>query len=433
MDSQQKGQVLKAINDLGRRVTASDIAVKTGLPLNESRRGLNTVAEDTKATLQVSQQGQVVYCFASGFESAYINHGMIASLKIVANAVYKVAFYLLKVSFGIVLIGSFITVIVLIALVVITAMKAMSDGGDDGGGMDFGFDSFEPSDIFNFFLWQTTQQAAFNYYYNKSHPNAAQDVPEQGFLMNCYSYLFGDGDPNKKFDEQKWQVIGDLIRARQGVITAEELAPYTGANPKKEEEVLPALVRFDGSPEVTDSGNIIYVFPEMQQSAMTAQEDARQRLAKLINDDIFPKGYAEEKAWPFTIQPLDAMLPVFFFATLNFGGAYWLLQHSARIELLHPYIPLIQCLTIYGGFFIIFPLLRKLVLDVINARIELNNNKRRQNAEALAQPSVELTKKLEESVQYQTVETKISEQNLAYRSDQNILDQPDSLDQQFPQ
>ena len=50
-------------------------------------------------------------------------------------------------------------------------------------------------------------------------------------------------------------------------MTAEQLAPYTGADPTNEDGALPALVRFNGTPEVTDDGHILYTFPALQVSA----------------------------------------------------------------------------------------------------------------------------------------------------------------------
>ncbi len=84
--------------------------------------------------------------------------------------------------------------------------------------------------------------------------------------------MFGDGNPNARLKEDRWQYIAQLIRANGGVVTAEQLAPYTDADPKNEDGVLPVLVRFDGRPEVTDSGNIVYLFPSLQISAATAQQ-----------------------------------------------------------------------------------------------------------------------------------------------------------------
>ena len=60
--------------------------------------------------------------------------------------------------------------------------------------------------------------------------------------------------------------VGRYIQSRGGVVTAEELAPYldppepTADDEIDESYVVPALVRFGGSPEVDDRGNLLYRF-----------------------------------------------------------------------------------------------------------------------------------------------------------------------------
>lgn len=73
--------------------------------------------------------------------------------------------------------------------------------------------------------------------------------------------------------------VGQLIASKKGVVTAEELGPYldvTAANVRGEHNdgevldegfVVPALIRFGGSADVDDNGNIVYTFPSFQKTA----------------------------------------------------------------------------------------------------------------------------------------------------------------------
>ena len=61
--------------------------------------------------------------------------------------------------------------------------------------------------------------------------------------------------------------VGRYIQSRGGVVAAEELAPFLDPPPKVEGDdsvdegyVVPALVRFGGSPEVDEQGNLLYRF-----------------------------------------------------------------------------------------------------------------------------------------------------------------------------
>ena len=69
--------------------------------------------------------------------------------------------------------------------------------------------------------------------------------------------------------------VGNYIQHKGGVVTAEELAPYldvpaAGQDADSivvdESYVVPALVRFGGSPEVDRNNNLVYKFPSLQKT-----------------------------------------------------------------------------------------------------------------------------------------------------------------------
>lgn len=69
--------------------------------------------------------------------------------------------------------------------------------------------------------------------------------------------------------------VGNYIQHKGGVVTAEELAPYldapsTSKDPDSthvdESFIVPALVKFGGSPEVDKNNQLIYRFPSLQKT-----------------------------------------------------------------------------------------------------------------------------------------------------------------------
>ena len=81
--------------------------------------------------------------------------------------------------------------------------------------------------------------------------------------------------------------IGNYIQHKGGVVTAEELAPYLDvpAGVKdadsivvEESYMIPALVRFGGSPDVDSRNNIIYKFPSLQK---TGRQQVRTKFTSL--------------------------------------------------------------------------------------------------------------------------------------------------------
>jgi hypothetical protein len=83
-------------------------------------------------------------------------------------------------------------------------------------------------------------------------------------FLQVFSFVFGDGDPNADREEYRWKEIGKFIAQKGGVVTAEELAPFLdpprvderSEGMEDESYVLPALQRFDGTPEVDEQVRI---------------------------------------------------------------------------------------------------------------------------------------------------------------------------------
>src|SRR5262249_33778293 len=88
-------------------------------------------------------------------------------------------------------------------------------------------------------------------------------------------YLFAEPDPNRNRIERQWSSIASLIQQNQGALTFEQIRPWLADPPseaEKEQSIFQVLVRFDGRPEVTEKGDIVYVFPTLKETALTDSE-----------------------------------------------------------------------------------------------------------------------------------------------------------------
>lgn len=135
---------------------------------------------------------------------------------------------------------------------------------------------------FDFFYYRPYYS---RYYYSPGDPQAGQrDPDDMGFLESVFSYVFGDGNPNGDVEERRIALVAEMIRESGGAVTAEQLAPFCDDAPmpltaegKLGEErayvdesfVLPIVTQLDGEPQVTEEGDIVYVFPELMTSAST--------------------------------------------------------------------------------------------------------------------------------------------------------------------
>jgi hypothetical protein len=424
--STEKNAVIDSIKSLGYRVTAADVASKTGLSLHQVTTQLNNVAAETKGNLDVAKTGDIVYCFERNFTNVYLARGFYRVAKAIGEAVFGVAYYLLRVSFGLLLILSLvIIVVIIITMLVVTAIAAMAGGADgSGGGFDLDVGTFfDISYLADFFIWDYSNsyrapEIGYNPQTGVSKYGAATewerslyepDLPGN-FFLECFSFLFGDGDPNRGFDEYKWQMIAELIRRENGVVVADQIAPYMGIDPTHDSCMLPVLARFEGRPEVTETGNIVYVFPKLQVSAVrTGAEDKDVPL------------FLEERPWVFSKYSVESLMKVAGFATFNLAASWFLWKYVAHLLLFHKYALLIDVMFAYGALFLAIPLIRFFVIIGWNAIIDARNIIRAQYANDLRNPKNQ--EKLFEKEQYATQRVELHPDQITYTTAKDLLDQ----------
>ncbi|MFM7793911.1 MAG: hypothetical protein ACKO90_39540, partial [Microcystis panniformis] len=124
-----------------------------------------------------------------------------------------------------------------------------------------------------------------------------------------FSFLFGDGDPNFNLEERRWQTIGKVIQNNRGSIIAPQIAPYldsiTPSHEETEDYILPVLTRFNGLPQVSDRGDIIYYFPDLQ---VTTKKRKLQTVSP----------YLKEKRWKFSEADSGQIILALGLGVVNF-------------------------------------------------------------------------------------------------------------------
>ncbi|MDY7016601.1 MAG: hypothetical protein SVX43_24000, partial [Cyanobacteriota bacterium] len=281
--------LLKSVEQLGYRVTAGDVAAQAGLEVNLAQSGLLALAADAGGHLQVAESGEIAYAFPKNFRAILRNKYWRLRLQEGWQKVWGVLFYLIRISFGTLLILSILLMLAAIAAILIYVNSSRDDGDDrrsGGGGFVFLPRLWGP----NLFWW-------FDPGYGRSSRSArsrsrldASSDSQMSFLEAVFSFLFGDGNPNADLEERRWQTIGTTIRSNGGAVAAEQIAPYLDeidARSDSEDYILPVLVRFNGYPQVSDEGQIVYSFPELQVTASNRPSQP-------------PASYLEERRWRFS-------------------------------------------------------------------------------------------------------------------------------------
>ncbi|CAN5431388.1 hypothetical protein BH11CYA1_BH11CYA1_19590 [soil metagenome] len=409
----QKQIAIRAINQLGRRVTAADVATETGLSINDSSRLLNEIASEVGGHLEVSAQGFVAYSFSSGFQNKYIATGLKAFFERVGKLLFDIGFFTVKISFGLLLLTSLAVVIIAVMITIFVT----TFGSEKKNKRQPLLDLLILRDLI---FWQSTSGRAKRLVVQPLSARVEQ-IKNDNFLINCFSFLFGDKSPNAEIEEKQWRLIAQLIHNNDGVVIAEQLAPLLLLEiPEKassEDYVLPVLCRFDGRPEVSDSGSIIYQFPSLQVSAGLAETP------QIVLQNFLPNALLEYEI-PFSNLTKEQIRPVLAIATLNLAGTWWLAFTAHR--LVHIYSWQSDILAIYGTLFAIIPLLRWVFLNWVNAGITMRNAEREKLASKLVKPTADLQEKLnqrEKTANDLTISPTIDSASVIYTSEKDYLEQ----------
>ncbi len=411
-------KIIKSVEKLDYRVTVGDVAAQAGLELNFAQQGLLALAGEAGGHLQVADSGDVVYLFPKNFRSILRNKYWQLRWQKTWEKIWRVLFYLIRISFGIILIISILLMVAAIIAIVIAMNSSNNDregGGNRSRGGSYGGGFFVPRFwIGDIFWW-------FDPGYNRrrrQRRKEAKDGYQMNFLESVFSFLFGDGNPNADLEEERWQTIGAVIQSNQGAVVGEQIAPYVDKMDQDEDYMIPVLTRFNGYPEVSPQGEIIYYFPELQVMA------SRRR-----SESISAQSYLEEKLWRFSQASGGQITLAAGLGALNITLAFVLevlLQDgaiAAELGGIVAFVASIQGVLLgYGILYLLIPLVRYFWIQGRNPKIVQRNESRQQRAIALRQPNQSLRQKLTYASQFAEQKV-IGDGDITYTTEDDLLEQ----------
>lgn len=425
----EKRKIIDAIKKLKFRTTPPEVAATAGISVDRSSFWLNKIAGETAGKLEVAADGTIFYSFSNNFTNAYLQRGVRKAALIAGAILFQFLYWLIRVSFGFALIMSLLVMVVIFVLLIVMAIAAIF--GDSGGSGDSGFDIsgdfFDLNFLVDIFRWNYSPS-------HTSYPNSlpggrrekyvsyVEEHPKGNFFLECFSFLFGDGKPNSNLLEVRWQQIARVIKKNGGVVSTEQLAPFLDGDRSDSGMILSALAQFNGRPEVTKSGYIVYVFPDFL-DPFTAPALPPMR----------SEFYLVEDEWKFSAFPASAQIKVFLLASLNIAGSWWLFKHIASINLLHHIAILIDVLLTYAVIFLAIPVIRFLALLVLNARIKHRNDLRQAAFELVNRPSGDVLEEIKEAseIRQQELEQLRRDRRIIFSTDKDSAEQffDEQLDQ----
>ena len=406
--------IMQAVEKLGYRVTVGDVSSQGGLSVAEAGQGLLALASDAGGHLQVAETGDIVYLFPRNFREILRNKYFQMRLQEWWKKVWAVLFYLIRISFGIFLILSIVLITVTIIIIVNAGSSDRNDndrGRSSGGG---GLFFFPFPDLFWYFSPDYSTRSQQRHYQRQQGSNL-------NFFEAVFSFLFGDGNPNANLEQRRWQEIATVIGNNHGAVVAEQIAPYLddlGETYTREYEdyMLPVLTRFNGQPEVSPEGHIVYYFPELQVKA------------KKTSPELVPT-HLEEYPWRFSAAGAGQIILAAGLGVLNFvaalilGGLIADGTAAAQLGGLVAFVEGIYWLLLgYGAGFLGIPLVRYFWIQWRNQKIAARNRDRLYQAQLLANPEETLQRKINYAQQFAT-EKVISSEDLVYSTETDLIDQ----------
>ncbi len=428
-------EVMQAVESLDYRVTVGDVATKAGLNVDVAQQGLLALASETQGHMQVSESGEIAYEFPKNFRNVLRNKYWQLRAQEILSKVWSALFYVIRISFGIMLMLS-IAIISIAIIALVIAASSQGGGGNNrddrnGGG---GF-IFFPTNFFYLFdfnygrgrrRYPNRGASRYGGDYRTSRGRSTQPNGKLPFLEAVFSFLFGDGDPNEDLEERRWQTIGSVIANNGGAIAAEQVTPYLddlgeGSDREYEDYMLPVLTRFNGQPEVSPTGEMVYYFPELQVSAMQRGKAA-------------VSAYLKETKRKFTSATSDQVMLSIGLGSLNLILALvlWNLLQTAVVDI--AFITFVHSilwlLAGYGVAFLGIPLIRYYWMLGQNAKIEKRNDERALRATALNRLGAAFQQKLAFAKQF-AAQKVLNEKEAVYSTETDLADQggdPDESD-----
>jgi hypothetical protein len=381
-------QLMTAVEQLGYRVTTGDVVTHTGIHLEQARAGLLDLANRTGGHMQVTDTGEIIYALPQDFRQVLVRKNFRLQVKVWLDRLWQVVFYAIKISFGIFLITSISVVYLTILAIVIAAAFGDSGGSGDCGdcGSCDGFGS------------------------------CVLDIPNSGGGSSSaiFSVLFGDGNPNADLEQRRWRYIGNLIHRQQGVAIGEQIAPYLdslgkGFDREYENYMLPVLTKFNGIPEVSPTGQLVYHFPDLQTTLKDAPGEFV-RSPQILRERRwkFSKATPTQRGWAIGLFAAN-LVGIIILALMLAGSSSGIIGVAMTI------------LAVYGIGLVAIPSVRYFWVNYQDELVRRRNLNRQQQAKLLQQEDV-VKEKLDYAKQF-AKQHKITERDIIYTTEEDALSQ----------
>lgn len=382
--------------------TAADMVSGTGLSRAQVDQAARLVLDEYDGRVKVTESGELLYYFPSGLRSTARGAGPAFRrfLKAFAAAAAKVLSLLFKIWIVAMLVGYFVAFLALLLAAVVASFAASvasrgerGDSRRSGGGFGGGF------------LVMRLLDLALRMWFITSLTRDPRRPAGRPFYKNVFGFVFGEGDPNRGWEERERRTVLAWLRGHKGIISIEEFMALTGRDHDDAQKAINSyMAAYEGEPRVTEEGTLYFAFPELLRTSAAEQKAAETSRGQAA----FQKSLV-----PFSANKRRTNGWIGFFNAFNLAfGSYFLViglaQGAAALgrsgPLLYSFvgrllgaagIPPVPFMTavlgvvpvVFSILFFLVPILRKARLDRVNSRVREDALRQRILARILARPA----------------------------------------------
>jgi hypothetical protein len=378
-------ELLNAIRSCKYRVTAADLAARSGVPLPDVERLLPDLVKHYRRRLRVGEAGDLVYEFDPALRPRSGGSGLHDALDAVLHAVVRA----LRVGFKALLAGLLflyttllMVPVALVAGVVLTVVSFVamlfSDGGGDAAAALLELATSEGGLIVLavitlcavlYFAWRSLRHiTGFLLSLGRTAGPLERGRGWAGRFEHLMDrlYLFAVGPPLPPRVERREEdaIVVERARGRGGFLLSSDLVRARGLGLREaDEDATRLLVELAGEPTAVEPGVVVYTFPKL---AITAAADGggdeRQTSFEKMEPSYDVTG--NSRRTDTVILGAVSMLLLVGLAVLLFVDFFW-------VRLVLGWIPFV-----FGAFTLALPALRWPLLTLLNLTVHSRNARR---------------------------------------------------------
>jgi hypothetical protein len=336
MDPAKAGETIRAHADGRTPMTVADAAAKTGLALRDAESGLKWLSTEYRGQLRVTQEGDLVHLFPSGFTKPWEGADTRRRLfKSFARGLVGVLRFVVRAWVAVVLVGYAAIFVALILAMTFARQGNDSRRSDDlpGGALAYAFFRVIGDALF----WTFHPWSPFSVYggYGAGWRDDAwghearryaprRNEPRVPLYERVNRFFFGPAAQAEDPLETQRRVLA-AIRAGKGRIGLADVMRVTGL-PREQADPMMArlMLDYEGDVAVSEDGGIFYTFAALRK---TAEEEGASAASMPQAAWERPKSLP-----PLTGNSVGANLGIAALNSFNLLMGAWVIENGLTLE-----------------------------------------------------------------------------------------------------